>query len=123
MQVRDGDRDVGPGEFLIVPMRGRVTDQRGIALPLAMFALLIFSVVIIAFLQLSTSEPVIANNQSRKGLTLVQRDLEQIRRARPPHRGDSVRGASNIFPDRLTSCHGGRFLCGHFTLQPRQPIT
>jgi hypothetical protein len=52
-------------------MRGLVTDQRGIALPLAMLTLLILSVLIIGFVQLSTSEPVIANNQLNKRLTLA----------------------------------------------------
>ncbi len=52
-------------------MRGLVTDQRGIALPLAMLTLLILSVLIIGVLQLSTSEPVIANNQLNKELTLA----------------------------------------------------
>jgi hypothetical protein len=47
----------------------------------------------------------------------------KVRRAPPPDRADSVRGTSNIFPDRLTCCHVGGFLCGHFPLQPRQPIT
>ena len=50
-------------------LRRRLTrplvDQRGVALPLAMLALLILSSLIIAFSVLSSSEPAIANNQLR----------------------------------------------------------
>jgi hypothetical protein len=42
-----------------------VFDQRGTALPMAMLALLILSVLIIGFSVLSSSEPTIANNQLR----------------------------------------------------------
>lgn len=45
-----------------------VSDQRGVALPMAMLALLILSALIIGFSVLSASEPVIANNQ----LTVAQ---------------------------------------------------
>ena len=38
-------------------------DERGIALPMALMALLLLSVLVIAFVQLSTTEPLIANNQ------------------------------------------------------------
>lgn len=40
-----------------------LTDQRGVALPMAMLALLILSVLVIGFSVLSASEPTIANNQ------------------------------------------------------------
>jgi hypothetical protein len=42
-----------------------VFDQRGTALPMAMLALLILSVLVIGFSVLSSSEPTIANNQLR----------------------------------------------------------
>jgi len=42
-----------------------VFDQRGAALPMAMLALLILSVLVIGFSVLSSSEPTIANNQLR----------------------------------------------------------
>ncbi|MGH7396466.1 MAG: pilus assembly PilX family protein [Candidatus Rokuibacteriota bacterium] len=38
-------------------------DERGIALPMALMALMLLSVLVIAFVQLSTFEPIIANNQ------------------------------------------------------------
>lgn len=49
-------------------MRSRIfaafpTDQRGVALPMAMLGLLILSALVIAFSVLSASEPTIANNQ------------------------------------------------------------
>ena len=40
-------------------------DQRGVALPLAMLALVVMTVLIIGFSLLSASEPNIANNQLR----------------------------------------------------------
>jgi hypothetical protein len=40
-----------------------LTDQRGVALPMAMLALLILSALVIGFSVLSASEPTIANNQ------------------------------------------------------------
>ncbi len=46
-------------------LRLLLTDQRGIALPMALMVLLLLSVLMIAFLQLATSEPVIASNQLR----------------------------------------------------------
>jgi len=42
-----------------------VTDQRGVALPMALMALLILSALAVAFSVLSSSEPTIANNQLR----------------------------------------------------------
>lgn len=44
---------------------GPIRDERGIALPMAMLALLMLSSLSIAFLALSQSEPVIANNHLR----------------------------------------------------------
>jgi hypothetical protein len=44
---------------LIAPL----ADQRGIALPMAMMALILLSALVVAFAVLSTSEPTIANNQ------------------------------------------------------------
>jgi len=40
-----------------------LTDRRGVALPMALLALLVLSVLIIGFSVLSASEPTIANNQ------------------------------------------------------------
>src|SRR6266849_2120639 len=42
---------------------GMLRDQRGIALPMALLALLILSTLVIAFALLATSEPLIATNQ------------------------------------------------------------
>jgi len=39
------------------------TDQRGVALPMAMLALLILSILVIGFSVLSATEPTVANNQ------------------------------------------------------------
>ena len=44
-------------------MRGFLTDERGVALPMAMLALLILSTVMIGFSVLGATEPIIANNQ------------------------------------------------------------
>jgi hypothetical protein len=49
----------------IRPYIRAVCDQRGTALPMAMLALLILSVLVIGFSVLSSSEPTIANNQLR----------------------------------------------------------
>jgi hypothetical protein len=48
---------------MIAALRMLLTDQRGVALPLAMLALVILSALIIGFSVLSASEPTIANNQ------------------------------------------------------------
>ena len=50
---------------MLRPSIPSVFDQRGTALPMAMLALLILSVLIIGFSVLSSSEPTIANNQLR----------------------------------------------------------
>src|SRR5678816_4694824 len=42
---------------------GLLTDERGIALPMALLALLILSTLVIAFALLASSEPLIATNQ------------------------------------------------------------
>src|SRR5580765_7836703 len=42
---------------------GMVRDQRGIALPMSLLALLILSTLVISFALLATSEPLIATNQ------------------------------------------------------------
>src|SRR6266849_1658737 len=42
---------------------GMLRDQRGIALPMALLALLILSTLVISFALLATSEPLIATNQ------------------------------------------------------------
>lgn len=42
---------------------GRLADEQGVALPLALLTLLILSMLVIAFGTLATTEPVIANNQ------------------------------------------------------------
>ena len=41
----------------------RLRDERGIALPMALMALLILSTLVIAFALLASSEPVVATNQ------------------------------------------------------------
>lgn len=46
-----------------LPMRQLLRDQRGIALPMALLALLILSTLVIAFSLLATSEPLISTNQ------------------------------------------------------------
>ncbi|HEY7203224.1 MAG TPA: hypothetical protein VIA61_02960 [Methylomirabilota bacterium] len=43
--------------------RGLLRDQRGIALPMALLALLILATLVISFVLLATSEPLIATNQ------------------------------------------------------------
>jgi len=45
------------------PVRTILRCQRGIALPMALMALLILSALIIAFSMLAASEPLLANNQ------------------------------------------------------------
>jgi hypothetical protein len=48
-----------------------VADQRGIALPMALVALLILTVLTLAFVGLATTEPGIANNQARTNQALA----------------------------------------------------
>ena len=45
--------------------RALLSNERGVALPLAMLALVILTVLSLAFMALSKSEPVIAGNQAR----------------------------------------------------------
>ncbi|HEX7785033.1 MAG TPA: hypothetical protein VF653_02320, partial [Methylomirabilota bacterium] len=41
----------------------RIADQRGVALPMALLALLILATLVVSFVLLATSEPLIATNQ------------------------------------------------------------
>ena len=45
------------------PAFRQLRDERGIALPMALLALLILSTLVIAFALLATSEPLVATNQ------------------------------------------------------------
>jgi hypothetical protein len=61
------------------PLRHRITDERGVALPMALLALVLLSSLAIAFVILSTSEPRIANNHLRaaQARSLAESGLEQ----------------------------------------------
>ncbi|MGH2392680.1 MAG: PilX N-terminal domain-containing pilus assembly protein [Candidatus Limnocylindria bacterium] len=54
-------------------------DERGIALPMALMALMLLSVLVIAFVQISTTEPIIANNQhhSAQARAVAEAGLER----------------------------------------------
>ena len=58
-----------------------LTDQRGVALPMAMLALLILSALVVGFSVLSATEPTIASNQLSTATFLANQRLEQIRNA------------------------------------------
>lgn len=57
--------------MLVPRMPSIFPDQRGIALPMALLALLILTVLTLAFLGLATTEPGIANNQVRTNQALA----------------------------------------------------
>jgi Tfp pilus assembly protein PilX len=52
-------------EAVMIALRRPWTDDRGVALPMALLALTLLTTLMIAFVVLSQSEPVIANNQLR----------------------------------------------------------
>lgn len=58
----------------------RLTDERGVALPLAMIALALLTSLMIAFAVLAKSEPIIANNQHRvaQARSLADSGIERV---------------------------------------------
>ena len=67
---------------------GLLTNERGIALPMALLALLVLSTLVIAFALLATSEPLVATNQ--KMVAQARAVFARPRRALPaPERSRS----------------------------------